>query len=75
MIYIRNFVFKTAKSADYLGNVGYDLYLRRHDRINNWDLVDRAAPHVVGEYLVDNDRSVLDRLATSAIPTDAAQPL
>jgi hypothetical protein len=26
----------------------YDLYIRRHDRINNWDLVDRAAPHVVG---------------------------
>jgi len=46
----------------------YDLYVRRHDRINNWDLVDRAAPHVVGEYLVDNDRSVLDRLATSADP-------
>jgi hypothetical protein len=22
----------------------FDLYLRRHDRINNWDLVDRAAP-------------------------------
>src|SRR5262249_40670698 len=24
----------------------FDLYVRRHDRINNWDLVDRAAPHV-----------------------------
>jgi hypothetical protein len=22
----------------------FDLYLRRHDRINNWDLVDRSAP-------------------------------
>jgi hypothetical protein len=22
----------------------FDLYLRRHDRINDWDLVDRAAP-------------------------------
>jgi hypothetical protein len=31
----------------------FDLYLRRHDRINNWDLVDRAAPHVVGGYLAD----------------------
>src|SRR5262245_42988954 len=29
----------------------FDLYLRRHDRINNWDLVDRAAPYVVGGYL------------------------
>ena len=26
----------------------YALYLGRHDRINNWDLVDRAAPDVVG---------------------------
>src|SRR5262245_5405799 len=26
----------------------YDLYIRRHDRINNWDLVDLAAHHVVG---------------------------
>lgn len=46
----------------------FDLYLRRHDRINNWDLVDRAAPHVVGEHLLDKDRSVLDRLAQSSNP-------
>ena len=46
----------------------FDLYLRRHDRINNWDLVDRAAPHVVGEFLVDRDRAVLDRLARSDDP-------
>ena len=45
-----------------------ELYLRRHDRINNWDLVDRAAPHVVGEFLVDGDRTVLDRLARSDDP-------
>jgi len=29
----------------------YDLYMRRHDRINNWDLVDLGAPYVVGGYL------------------------
>lgn len=46
----------------------YELYLRKHDRINNWDLVDRAAPHVVGEFLVDGDRTVLDRLARSGDP-------
>lgn len=46
----------------------FDLYLKRHDRLNNWDFVDRAAPHVVGEYLVDRDRSVLDRLARSENP-------
>jgi 3-methyladenine DNA glycosylase AlkD len=44
----------------------YDLYLRRHDRIDTWDLVDRAAPHVVGGYLWDKPREPLYRLAASA---------
>jgi 3-methyladenine DNA glycosylase AlkD len=43
----------------------YDLYLRRHDRIDSWDLVDRAAPHVVGGYLWDKSREPLYRLAAS----------
>jgi 3-methyladenine DNA glycosylase AlkD len=43
----------------------YDLYLRRHDRINNWDLVDLAAQHVVGSYLLDRPRDVLYQLARS----------
>ena len=30
----------------------YDLYIKRHDRIDNWDLVDRSAPFVVGRYPV-----------------------
>lgn len=46
----------------------FDLYLRRHERINNWDLVDRAAPHVVGGYLADKSRDVLYRLARSRNP-------
>lgn len=44
----------------------YELYLRRHDRINNWDLVDRAAPSVVGGYLYDRSREPLYELARSA---------
>lgn len=43
----------------------YDLYLRRHDRINNWDLVDLAAWHVIGPHLVDRPRTVLHKLAKS----------
>ncbi len=46
----------------------FELYVRRHDRINNWDLVDRAAPHVVGRYLADRPRGVLDKLARSKNP-------
>jgi len=43
----------------------FDLYLRKHDRINNWDLVDRAAPHVIGGWLADKSRDVLYELAAS----------
>ena len=44
----------------------YELYLRRHDRIDQWDLVDLAARDVVGAYLIERDRSPLARLAASA---------
>ncbi|APU15526.1 MULTISPECIES: DNA alkylation repair protein [Actinoalloteichus] len=43
----------------------YELYLSRIDRINNWDLVDLAAPHVIGGYLFDKPRDILYRLARS----------
>ena len=43
----------------------YDLYIRRHDRINNWDLVDLAAYYVVGPYLADKPRKILYKLARS----------
>ena len=42
-----------------------DLYIRRHDRINNWDLVDLAAHYVVGRYLADKPRDILYKLARS----------
>jgi 3-methyladenine DNA glycosylase AlkD len=44
----------------------FELYLRRHDRINNWDLVDLAAPYVIGGYLFDKPRDLLYTLARSA---------
>jgi 3-methyladenine DNA glycosylase AlkD len=44
----------------------YDLYMRRHDRINDWDLVDLGAWDVVGGWLVDKPRGVLDELARSS---------
>jgi 3-methyladenine DNA glycosylase AlkD len=43
----------------------YDFYLRRTDRINNWDLVDISCHHVVGGYLFDKPRDVLYELARS----------
>lgn len=46
----------------------FDLYLRRHDRLNNWDFVDRGAAHIIGEFLVARPRDVLYRLARSQDP-------
>jgi 3-methyladenine DNA glycosylase AlkD len=43
----------------------YELYLRRTDRINDWDLVDISAHQVVGGWLLDKPRDVLYRLARS----------
>jgi DNA alkylation repair enzyme len=48
----------------------FDLYLRRHDRINTWDLVDRSAIHVVGDFLRDKPRDVLLELARSQRPME-----
>lgn len=46
----------------------FDLYIKRHDRINDWDLVDRSAPYVVGGYLSDKPREILYKLARSKSP-------
>jgi 3-methyladenine DNA glycosylase AlkD len=43
----------------------FDLYIRRHDRINNWDLVDLGALNAIGNYLYDKPRDILYKLAGS----------
>lgn len=43
----------------------FDLYISKHDRINNWDMVDRGAPYIVGGYLFDKPRTILYKLAKS----------
>jgi 3-methyladenine DNA glycosylase AlkD len=43
----------------------FELYITRHDRLNNWDLIDRSAPRVVGWYLMDKPRDILYKLARS----------
>lgn len=43
----------------------YQLYLKNTAYINNWDLVDTSAEHIVGRYLEDNDRAILYELAKS----------
>jgi 3-methyladenine DNA glycosylase AlkD len=57
--------YKWKQTTDARRQELYDLYLRRHDRINNWDLVDLAAWHVVGPHLVERPRAILHKLAKS----------
>jgi 3-methyladenine DNA glycosylase AlkD len=44
-----------------------DLYLRRTDRINNWDIVDTSCRDIVGQYVLDNPEkaNMLRKLAKS----------
>lgn len=43
----------------------YDIYLTNTRYINNWDLVDSSADKIVGPYLEDKDRAILQSLARS----------
>jgi len=60
--------FKKAKEDD--RKEIYEFYLSKTFRINNWDLVDLTAKDIVGEYLVDKDRTVLYKLAESTLLWD-----
>jgi 3-methyladenine DNA glycosylase AlkD len=44
----------------------YRLYLKNARFVNNWDLVDSSAEHIVGAFLWDRPRTPLGRLAKSA---------
>ena len=43
----------------------YSLYLNNTRWINNWDLVDSSAEHIVGPQVGDGNREILDELARS----------
>ena len=43
----------------------FDFYLANTHGINNWDLVDVSAYNIMGEWLLDKDRSVLYQLSES----------
>jgi 3-methyladenine DNA glycosylase AlkD len=48
----------------------FDLYLQNTRFINNWDLVDASAEHIVGPYLRDRRRSPLHALCVSNLLWD-----
>ena len=63
LVLVRRFVKLKADGASrerivkcYLANIGW---------VNNWDLVDASAPQILGTWLLDHDRAILDKLAAS----------
>ncbi|WP_366183673.1 DNA alkylation repair protein [Flavobacterium ovatum] len=48
----------------------YRAYIDNHKWIDNWGLVDRAAPYVVGGYLYNKDKAALYGLAKSKNPME-----
>ncbi|MFH0772436.1 MAG: DNA alkylation repair protein, partial [Candidatus Omnitrophota bacterium] len=41
----------------------YKAYLNHSKYVNNWDLVDVSAKHIIGDFLKDKDRTPLYKLA------------
>lgn len=62
---IMDFQARDKKSTTIRKKELFDLYIKQHSRIDNWDLVDRSAPYVVGGYLSDKPRNILYKLAKS----------
>ena len=62
---IMDFQAKSKKTPESRKKELFDLYLSRHDRLNNWDFVDRGAYNIIGEYLMEKTRDILYELAKS----------
>jgi len=58
-------VLQVAKCDDHHWKAASDFYLRNTKSINNWDLVDCSAPHVIGGFLMDKSRKPLFQLTQS----------
>lgn len=63
---ILDFRARTKRITDDERRELFDLYLAEHEHIDSWDLVDRAAPRVIGDYLLGKDPAPLFKLASSA---------
>jgi 3-methyladenine DNA glycosylase AlkD len=60
-------LIKRYYQGDALQGEIHRLYLEQRRFVNNWDLVDVSAPHLVGHYLLDRARGLLTRLGGSGV--------
>lgn len=65
---ILDFRARARRAGDPEREALHDLYLGHHDRITSWDMVDRAAPSVVGGHLLGRSCAPLHELAHSGGP-------
>jgi 3-methyladenine DNA glycosylase AlkD len=54
--------YKYQKGDDQSKKEIVDIYLRNKEHINNWDLVDISAPHILGDWLIGKDKNILYEL-------------
>ena len=67
-MYKRQILVRRFRTADAgVQEAMYRLYLRNTAWINNWDLVDLSAEHIVGGFLFSRSRAPLRRLARSRL--------
>lgn len=67
---ILDFKARRKKLSDADRKALYGMYMDHLDLINLWDFVDRAAPRVVGWYLLDKARTPVFELAKSERPIE-----
>jgi 3-methyladenine DNA glycosylase AlkD len=60
-------VYKFKKADEIDRKVIFELYMANTKYINNWDLVDVTAGHIIGSYLSDKDRQPIYDLAVSSV--------
>lgn len=65
---IMDYQAKSKKTSETRKKELFELYLTRHDRLKNWDFVDRGAYNIIGEYLIDRPKNILYELAKSENP-------
>lgn len=61
-------IHRYAKGDETTRSKIYQIYLKNTRFINNWDLIDSSAEHIVGAFLWDRGRNPLYRLAQSNSP-------
>ena len=67
---IMDFQARSRSTSDDDRRALFELYIDQHEQIDTWDLVDRSAIWVVGDYLRDKPRDVLYELARSDRPME-----